>query len=119
MINLTTDDKGVKIYRKDKVTKSGENFATYSLMVSSKSQDGNWINTFLDVIFKKGVSVNDRAEIKINNSFLVANEYNGQKYIKLMVMDFDVLNEGNAPQQTTDDGFVMISDDTPEFLMFN
>lgn len=100
MITVTTDDKGVKIYRKDRQTQNGT-FATYSMMISSKLQDGSWLNGFIDCRFKKGVEVANKSKIKINNAFYTCNEYNGKVYTKLIITDFDVLEGGEAPKENT------------------
>lgn len=93
-LTVKSDDKGVKVIRKDRETKNGGKFATYSLMVSSKDMDGNWVNGFIDCQFKKGVEIANKTKIQINNAFYVVNEYNGNKYTKIMILDYQVLEEG-------------------------
>ena len=106
---LITDDKGVKVIRKDKTSKAGNPYTTYALMVSSKDTQGNWHNGFIECNFRKGVEVNNKAVIKITNSFPVVDEYNGKTTTKIFVLDFEVLNSGDAPVKTTDDdGFMII-----------
>ena len=41
---VTTDEKGMKVYRKDRQTQAGGTFATYSIKIASKKKDGNWVN---------------------------------------------------------------------------
>jgi len=104
-----TEDRAVKVIRKDKVSAAGNSYTQYSLMVSSK-QDDEWVNGFLDCAFKKGVSVNNKAKIKINNAFPVLNKYNDKVYIKWMITEFEIVEEGEAPA-TTDSSFVDVPDD--------
>lgn len=90
-----TADK-VKVFRKDKEW-SGGTFATYSIGVSSKDKDGNYINGYLDVQFRKGVELGNKAEIKIKNAFPVVRESNGKKYVSWFINEFDELSQGEAP----------------------
>jgi len=111
-LKISTDDKGVKIYRKDRDTKNGGKFATYCMGVSSKTMDGTWVNGFVDCLFKKGVEVNHKAVIKINNAFPTVNEYNGNKYVKWFILDFEVIEDGEKPvEPPKDEDFMTV----PEF----
>lgn len=92
-LKLTTDDKPVTIFRKDREY-SGGTFATYSVGVSSKDRDDNWVNGYLDVCFKKGVEVCNKSKISINNAFPVVRKYNDKAYVSWMITDFDVVEEG-------------------------
>lgn len=116
----TTDGKPVTIYRKDKTTSSGKTFATYSIAVSSKDKDGNWTNGYLDCAFKKDVELNNKAKINITNSFYTVNEHNGKKYLKLFIMAFDVVEQGEVPPQapSNDDSFMNIPDGIDAELPF-
>lgn len=115
-LNVTSDDKGIKVYRKDRETKSGGTFATYSLAISSKDASGNWINGYMDAKFKKGVEVNNKAKIKINNAFFTVDEYNGKTYPKIFVLDFDVIEQGEV-SNINGDAFVNLdSNDLPDFM---
>lgn len=96
-LSLLTDEKGVKVYRKDRETRNGGTFATYSLGVASKDMNGNWVNGFIDCAFKKDVEVNHKAVIKISKAFPTVSEYNDRKYVKWMILEFEVLEEGEKP----------------------
>jgi len=110
-LKLTSDDKGVKIFRKDRDTKNGGKFATYSMSISSKTMDGEWVNGYADCLFKKGVEVYNKAVIKINNAFPTVNEYNGNRYVKWFILDFEVIGQGEAPAEVpNDDSFMVIPD---------
>ena len=97
-LRAVTDEKPVTIYRKDRDTQNGGKFTTYSIGIASKDKDGNWVNGFIDCVFRKGTEVNNKAKIKIADSFYTVNEYNGKKYIKLFILDFTVVDQGEVPQ---------------------
>lgn len=101
-MGLTVTADKVKVYRND-----SRNFPTYSIGVSSKNKDGEWVMGFIECKFKKGVELQNKTEIKINNAFYVVEEYKEKKYVKLMITDFN----------TTDDSFMEVPDgDTPFFV---
>ena len=121
-LKIVTDDRPVKIIRKDKVSAAGNAYTQYSAMVASKDKDGNWHNGFIDVSFKHGVSVDNKAQIAIKNAFPVVSEYNGKTSVKWMITDFDVIVQGeggSAPtnasngngMETDADGFLQINAD--------
>lgn len=114
---ITTDDRGTKIYRKDKQTRSGGTFATYSTSISSKKQDGSWVTTYKDCLFKKGVELNNKAVIKIKNAFPIVDEYNDKKYDKIFVMDFEVIDQGEAPADPN--AFVSLDAGNEDFMQIN
>lgn len=114
-LTVTTDDKGVKVIRKDKDW-NGKTLTFYSLMYASKDKDGNWHNGFIDCTFKKGVDIPNKTKIKIKNGFYVASEYNGKTYNKVMVIDYEII--GDAPAMNTDD-FMNIPDGFQEELPFD
>ena len=120
-VRLLTDDKSVIIFRKDKQTSNGGKFSTYCMGISSKDKDGNWVNGFLDVVFKKGVEVNNKAKINIKNAFPTVSKYNDKTYIKWMILEFDVVDNGEVPQPapTPSDNWMNIPDGIDEKLPFN
>ena len=121
-LKIVTDDRPVKIIRKDKVSAAGNAYTQYSAMVASKDKEGNWHNGFIDVSFKHGVSVDNKAQIAIKNAFPVVSEYNGKTSVKWMITEFDVIVQGevsaaptnasNGNGMATDaDGFLQINAD--------
>ena len=121
-LKIVTDDRPVKIIRKDKVSAAGNAYTQYSAMVASKDKDGNWHNGFIDVAFKSGVSVYNKSQIAIKNAFPVVSEYNGKTSVKWMITDFDVIVQGeggSAPTNASNgngiatdaDGFLQINAD--------
>lgn len=112
-----TEDRGVKIYVKDRPTSSGGTFRTYSMGVASKDKDGNWVNGFLDCLFKKddASKITNKCKIKINNAFPTVSEYQDRKYVKWFINDFEVIEQGEAVGDTSNplagvEDFMTISD---------
>jgi hypothetical protein len=116
-IKLETDDKGIKVIRKDGTSKAGNPYTMYSLMYSFKVGE-EWKNGFIDAGFKKGVDLANKTKILIKDAFLTGTEFNGNTKPKIIVMDFDVLEGGDAPKPSADD-FLMVTDDMQEEMPFN
>lgn len=106
-LKLVSDDKGpVTIFRKE----GNNGFVRYSAGISSKDKNGDWVNGYLDLNFKKGVELGNKAKINIKNSFPCVREYNGTKYYSYFVMDFEVVEEGEAINKPDENGFCNIPD---------
>lgn len=80
---------------------------TYATGISSKRKDGTYANMYVDVRFRKGVTVPHRAKIDIKDGFLTVREFqvNGgdiHKRLEIMVLDFDYPSQdlADAPNQT-------------------
>lgn len=97
-LKIITDDRYVTVYRQDKTSQNGNPYTQYSLGVSSKNVNDEWVNGFIDCQFKKGVEVPNKAKISIANSFYNVTEYNGKKYYKIFILDFEVVEGGEVPQ---------------------
>ena len=93
------------IFRKEHEGRDGM-WYTYSTGVSSKKQDGTWLNGYLDVRFRKGVVVENKTKIHVNDGFLSVKEYavNGEKTkkLELVILDFDVVEAGYAALRNDD-----------------
>lgn len=112
-LKVLTDGKPVTVYRKDRQTQNGGTFTTYTLGISSKDKDGNWVNGYLDCQFKKGVELYNKAKIEITNSFFTVSDYQGKKYNKLFIMEFTVVEQGEGvqtPVAPANDDFMRIAD---------
>lgn len=116
-LTLKTDEKTVKVFRKDREW-SGGTFATYSVGVSSKDKDGNWVNGYLDVLFKKDVEVANKTEIEIVNAFpIVTTGKDGRTFVKWMITDF-VEKSSGEPAPVKNNDFLNVADDEIEELPF-
>lgn len=115
-LKLTTDEKAVMVFRKDKEYQGGT-FATYSIGVSSKDRDDNWVNGYIDVAFKKGVELQNKSKINIENAFPVVRSYNGKVYTSWMITEFTVVDEGEkAPLENQ--GFMNVPQGMDDELPF-
>jgi hypothetical protein len=114
-LTVKSDDKGVKIYAKEKESSYGK-YMTYSLGISSKNQSGDWVNGFINCKFKKGVTVANKSKIKINSAFFVATKSGERSYTHLMITDFDVIEAGETAGESADEFMKIpegVEDDTP------
>lgn len=120
-LKITTDGKPVTVFKNERTTQNGGKFTTYSLAVASKDKDGNWVNGYIDAQFKKNVDVNNKAKINIGNAFYTVNKgKDGKNYIKLFVMEFDVVDQGEVPNAAQASGadFMSIPDGIDEDVPF-
>ena len=115
-LKIITDGKPVTVVRQDKTSSAGNAYTQYSLMVSSKNTDGAWVSGFIEAQFKKGVDIANKTKINITNAFYTVNEYNGKKYTKIFVLEYDVAEAGEA---TKTDSFVDVDLDGIQDLPFN
>lgn len=105
-LKITTDGKPVMVFRDDK-----GKYPRYCIGVSSKDKDGNWINGYINCSFLKGVELEDKTKIYINDSFITLNKGKDDRvYKELKIMDFD---EDLGKPEVTD-----IPDGIPEELPF-
>lgn len=86
-LTVTSDDKGVMIFSKEIEGQNGK-FTVYSLGVSSKNQDGGYDNSYFPCRFKKGVTIENKTKIKINNAFFITTKSGEKKSPALMITDF-------------------------------
>lgn len=97
--NITNDR--VTIFKNDK--------GTYKSSITAKdfNENGEQINKYMNIHvgFRKGVEVKNKTKIKVNNAFLTFFDFktgnikdDGKeeilKFPKIMIMDFEVLEEG-------------------------
>lgn len=110
-LKIITDDYNATVRRFEKTSASGNSYSDYAISLGTKNEDGSWNNALLNVRFKKGVEIPDKAVISINNCFPIVSEYKGKNYINWMITDFDIVE---VPEGTQDNGFVNVPEGTPE-----
>ena len=110
-LKVMTDGKSVMVFRKDFET-DGKTYPKYTIGVSSKTPDGDWINGYIPVKFKKDVSVENMTKINIKNAFYVNSKYKDNVYTSLMITDFEIEKKSNK------DDFMDIPDGIEEELPF-
>lgn len=110
------NDKPTKVYRKDKVSSAGNNYSTFSTKVSSKNDKDEWESAFIELVFKKDdqSKITNKCDIVIKSSFPILNTYNDRTTIRWMVMDFDVVSEG----EKANNDFVNIPEGIADELPF-
>ena len=102
-LKIITEQTPVKVYVNERQTQNGT-FKTYSIGVSSKDKDGNWVNGFLPCNFRKGTEIANKSKISISNSFPTVRKYTDntgteRTEIGIFVLDYEVV-EGGQPQPT-------------------
>lgn len=120
-LKVITDGRPVTVFANEKETQNGGKFTTYSISIASKDRDGNWVNGYIDCQFKKGVVIESKSKINITNSFYTVSEYNGKKYTKLFILDFDVVESPQAvpSQAPADTDWMNIEDSSLDELPFS
>lgn len=83
-----TSDKPEMIFRDDK-----GKYPRYSIGVSSKTPDGEWIKGYVPCKFKKGVEVENMTKILIKNSFYSVSKGEKYNFVSIMITDFEVVEE--------------------------
>ena len=92
-MQLTATDRSVMVFRNEKEY-NGNTFATYAIGVSSKDKDGEWVNSSIDVMFKKGIDLENKTKIFIKNAFPVVSKGKDRNFVKWMITDFEIEGQG-------------------------
>ena len=113
-LKIITEQTPVTIYVNERQTQNGS-FKTYSIGVSSKDKDGNWVNGFLPCNFRKGTEIANKSKITITNSFPTVRKYTDKTgtertEIGIFVMDYEVVEGGNPPAPASSNDFMDIPD---------
>lgn len=114
-LKIITEQTTVTVYVNERQTQNGS-FKTYSIGVSSKDKDGNWVNGFLPCNFRKGTDIANKSKITISNSFPTVRKYTDKTgtertEIGIFVLDFEVVEGGNQPAPApSGDDFMSIPD---------
>ena len=115
-LKIITEQTTVTVYVNERQTQNGT-FKMYSIGVSSKDKDGNWVNGFLPCNFRKGTEIANKSKITISNSFPTVRKYTDKTgtertEIGIFVLDYEVVEGGQpAPAPSGDMGFMNIPDD--------
>lgn len=116
-MNLT-DDRGVKIYKKEKEY-SGGKFYVCTMGVASKDKNGNWHNGYIGCTFGNRIDeITNKCKIKINKAFPTVTESKGKSYVNWFVSDFEVVEQGEVENPIDPDGFVNIPDGIADEMPF-
>lgn len=82
------DNKLIKVYRREH-----EGRTYYSIRLSKKDKDGNYINGYIDARFKKDIEVEDRTNIYIKNAWLDFYVKDKKTYPYIFINEFEKVKE--------------------------
>ena len=82
------ENKDVMIFRQDK-----DNKRFYSVGLSRKDQNGNFINGYMTVVFKKDVELENKTKIKIKEAWLGFNVKDKKTFPHIFINDFDIVEQ--------------------------
>lgn len=88
-------DKNEIIFRKDYNGKP-----SYSLGLSKKNKDGEFINGYIKVNFRKGVDLNNKTKIKIKNGWLDFYKDEDKTVPTLFIDEFVIVSEGTEEHKS-------------------
>lgn len=82
------EDKDVMIFRQKK-----DNKRFYSIGLSRKDQNGNYINGYITAVFKKDVDIANKTKIKIKEAWLGFNVKDKRTYPHIFINDYDIVEQ--------------------------
>lgn len=82
------DNRLIKVYRREY-----EGKMYYSIRLSKKDKDGNYINGYIDARFRKDVEVEDRTNIYIKNAWLDFYVKDKKTYPYIFINVFETVQE--------------------------
>lgn len=95
----------------------------YSMGISKKNVDGNYINGFVPVKFKKNVSLEDKTDILLKDAWLdFYKSKNNETILQVFINDFDIVSidsnvvankEMESQEVFSADELVLTDDDLP------
>lgn len=74
---------------------------------------GDWIRAYETVQMPKGTDLANGTLINVTKAFEAVSEYKGKTYRKLVVMEYEVLEEGERETEQVSDSFEAIDEDVP------
>ena len=78
----------------------------YSIGLSKKNEDGSYENGYLDVRFKKGIELENKTKININESWLSFYKKNNGEYDTtvpyIFINDFEIVDSDSEETPDTD-----------------
>lgn len=89
------EDRDVMIFRQEK-----DNKRFYSIGLSRKDQNGNYINGYITAVFKKDVDIANKTKIKIKDAWLGFNVKDKKTYPHVFVNDFEITEQPEEKKET-------------------
>ena len=90
-----TNERAVMIFKKEY---QGNTF--YSLGLSKKDKNGNYINGYMPCQFKNGVSIEDKTKIQIKSAWLSFYLKDKETKPYVFINDFDLVEEAAVQIET-------------------
>ena len=81
-------DKEEMIFRNERNGK-----AIFSIGLSKKNKDGEYVNGYMEVHFRNGVDLQNQTKIKIKEAWLGFNQKEKKTYPYIFINDFDIIEE--------------------------
>lgn len=111
-MSITIKGEGM-VFAKDR----GE-WTSYTMGISSKNQEGKWVNAYVPVRFRKGESVANKTKIKFK-AFPVVKEYavegQNRNYIIWQILDFAEAGEEPQEEPLMHESFTELSEEDIPF----
>lgn len=97
------------VFRNEHET-NGETWYSYSISVSSKSKEGEWINKSVPIRFRKGVQIPDRTRIDITDGWPIVIPYKDGNIVGFFANEYEVIDKTKEPE-----GFSQLVDEDIPF----
>lgn len=94
-----------KVFRNDSKTADGREFTRYQASLSKRLTIGGWENAYINLQFRKGVELDNKADIEIISGWLTFDKYNNKDgkpvtTYKIFVNEFEVMGGADEPRAT-------------------
>ena len=84
----------------------------YSAGLSKKKADGEYENGYIDVVFKKGVSIENKTKIEILKGWLTFYINKEKRTVpQIFISEFEILSENKNKEDGIPEGFQAMEDD--------
>lgn len=95
-LNITSNEQGVIVGRRDKVNDKGQKYTFYTVLLSNRDEEKKFSGFYIPLRFKKGISIPNGSVIRIDKAFISFYPDTKQPYV--MVLKFENLSceEGEA-----------------------
>ena len=88
-------DKEEMIFRNERNGK-----AIFSIGLSKKNKDGEYVNGYMEVHFRNGVDLQNQTKIKIKEAWLGFNQKEKKTYTYIFINDFEIVKQPEEKKET-------------------
>lgn len=109
------NDRNVKVFANDYQDKR-----IYSIGISKKDINGNYVNGYISCRFKKGVELNNKAIILINDAWLDFYLSNKKTIPYIFINEFELVDKGEVKEEETivEDAPIQINEEKDAYEEF-